>query len=93
MRRPQHAEAFALHEGAHDADDALARADVEADGRLVEQQQRRPVQQRARDLDAAGLAAGQVAHLLPGAVGEADDLERALRALARFAAADAVQRA
>ena len=64
MRRPQHAEAFLLDQRAHDVDDALARADVEADGRLVEQQQRGLMQQRAGDLDAPGLAAGKVAHFL-----------------------------
>ena len=51
------------------------------------------MQQRAGDLDAARLAAGQVAHLLARAVGEPDDLQRPLGAPARLAAADAVQRA
>ena len=41
-----------------------ARLDVEPDRRLVEQQQRRPVQQRARDLDAPHLAAGEAARLV-----------------------------
>ena len=38
--------------------------DVQPDGRLVEQQQGRPVQQRAGDLDAPHLAAGKAARLV-----------------------------
>ena len=49
-----------------------ARLDVEADGRLVEQQQPRPMQQRARDFQPPHLAAREVAHLVAGAVGKAD---------------------
>ena len=45
VRRPQHAEALLGDEAAHDLHDALARGDVEADGRLVEQQQARVVQE------------------------------------------------
>ena len=54
---------------------------------------RRLMQQRAGDLDAARLAAGKVAHLLARPVGEADELQRPLGALARLATANAVQRA
>src|SRR5262245_57402375 len=93
MGGPEDAEAFLLDELTHDVDDAFARADVEAHGRLVEQQQGGLVQERARDLDAASLSAGQVAHLFAGAVGEADDLQGALGALACLRAADAMQRA
>src|SRR5215210_3331560 len=50
------------------------------------------MQQRAGDLDAACLSARKVAHLLAGAVGEADKLQGALGALAGFATANAVQR-
>jgi hypothetical protein len=91
VRCPQHAEPLLLHEPAHDADHALARADVEADGRLVEQEAARPVQERAGDLDAPRLAAGEIAHLLVGPVGKADGGERLGRAPARLAGADAVQ--
>ena len=51
------------------------------------------MQQRAGDLDAPCLSARKVAHLLAGAVGEADELQSTLRALAGFATANAVQRA
>ena len=72
MRRPQHRDVVLAHQPAHMLEDVGARLDVEPDGRLVEQQQARAVQQRARDLDAAHLAAGQVAHLVVGAVGQRD---------------------
>ena len=49
-----------------------ARLDVEPGGRLVEQQHARPMQQRARDLDAPHLAAGEMARLVARAVGETD---------------------
>src|SRR3546814_13842061 len=49
-----------------------ARGDVEPGARLVEQQQGRTVEQRARHLDAAALAAAEGAHLRLGLVGEAD---------------------
>src|SRR5262245_12441588 len=91
MRRPQHAEALLLDQRAHDVDDALTRTDVEADGRLVEQQERGLMQQRAGDFEAPRLAAGKVANFLLRAVGEADDLQRSLAAAARLPAADAVQ--
>ena len=88
MGRPQHAEALFLDERAHDVDDALARADVEADGRLVEQQQIRTMQQRTGDLDAARLAARKLAHLLAAAIGEADEFERLTGAPGRLAVAN-----
>ena len=65
---------------------AFARAEVEAHGGLVEQQQRWFVQQRARDFDAARLSARQRAHFLVGAIGEPDGLQRLVRARLRFAA-------
>ena len=71
VRRPQHADAVFPNEPAHDGKHALARGDIEADGRLVEQQAGRIVQQRAGDLDAPRLAARQGAHLLAGTAGEA----------------------
>ena len=92
MGGPEHAEPFAGNESAHDADHALARADVETDGRLVEQQQAGAMQQGAGDLDTPRLAAGQSAHLLVGAIREADDGQGLLGALSGLAAPDAVQR-
>src|SRR5262249_61750615 len=57
------------------AENVGARFDIEADGRLVEKQEARLVQQRAGDLDAPQLAAGQVAHLVVGAVAQRDPLQ------------------
>ena len=59
VRRPEHADAGTRRQLAHDAHDLAARLHVEPDRRLVEQQQPRAVQQRAGDLGAALLAAGQ----------------------------------
>ena len=72
MRRPQHADAVLGDEAAHELENVGARLDVEPGGRLVEQQQARAVQQRARDLDAPHLAAGEMAHLVARPVGEPD---------------------
>ena len=52
------------HQLADAGEDAGARLDVQPDGRLVEQEQRRPMQQRAGDLDAPHLAAGEAARLV-----------------------------
>ena len=73
-------------------EDVGARLDVEADGRLVEDQEPRLVQQRARDLDAPHLAAGEVAHLVVRAVGKRDPRQHLVGAGARRARPDAVQR-
>ncbi len=73
------------------AEDVGARLDVEADGRLVEQQQARAVQQRARDLDPPHLAAREIAHLVAGAIGKPDARQHLGGAHARLAPADAVQ--
>ena len=60
---------------------------VEVAGRLVGQQQRRLVDQRARDGDALLLAARQLIRMMLRAVGQADRVERlhrAARALRRL---------
>ena len=92
MRRPQHADALLGDELPDMAEDIGARLDVEPDGRLVEQQQPRPMQQRARDLEPAHLPAREVAHLAAGAIGEPDPRQHLVAARARLAPADAVQR-
>ena len=73
-------------------EDVGARLDVEPDGRLVEQKQPRPMQQRARDLEPAHLSAREVAHLAAGAIGKADARQHLVTPQARIAPADAVQR-
>ena len=72
-------------------EDVGARLDVEADGCLVEQQQARPMQQRAGDLEPPHLAAGEIAHLAAGAIGKPDPRQHLIAARARLAPADAVQ--
>src|SRR3954453_12680872 len=72
-------------------EDVGACLDIEADGRLVEQQQARAVQQRAGDFQASHLAAGEVAHLAAGAVGKADARQHLAAACAGIAPGDAVQ--
>ena len=92
MGRPQHAEAFRAHELAHMSENIGARLDVEPDGRFVEQQQTRPMQQRARNFDAADLAAREIARLVIGAIGEARARQRLLWPRCfRLGAADSVQ--
>ena len=73
-------------------DDVGPRLDVEANRRLVENEQARTVQQRASDLETSHLSAGQVAHLVLGALGERNAREDVIRTLSTFAVADAVQR-
>ena len=72
VRRPEHADAALATAVAHLLQNALAAVDIEADGGLVGQQQARLVQQGAGQFQAPALAAAELAHLLVGAVGEAD---------------------
>ena len=90
--RPQHADAAFPDQRADDREHALARRDVEADGRLVEQQAGRLMQQCARDLDPARLAARERPHLVVGAIGKSDLGQRLARAGAALAPAHALQR-
>src|SRR5215472_14161301 len=53
----------------------LPARDIEPDGWLVEQQQTRPVQQTAGDLDAAPLATAQLTDLVTALVGKSDPLD------------------
>ena len=77
------------------APDALARLGVEADGRLVEQQDLGIMDQRAGDLEPALHARGQRAHRLRRPVGELDEVQHLLDAvapqLARHAEDEAMQ--
>lgn len=84
MGRPEHADAVLDAETTDVLEDRLARADVEADGRLVEQQELRPVKEGARDLDPAQLAAGELADLVGGALGQLEAGELGVGAPLRF---------
>ena len=91
MRRPQHAYSLFGNELADVVEDIGARLDVEADGRLVEQQQARAVQQRSRNFQPSHLAAGEIAHLAAGAVGKAEARQHLAATFAGIAPGDAVQ--
>src|SRR5262245_32886152 len=64
MGGPQDTDALLRDEAPHMSDDVGARANIETDRRLIEQQKLRPVKKRASDFDAAHLAARKVAHLV-----------------------------
>src|SRR6266481_5125093 len=91
MGGPQHADALFGDQLADMAENIGSRLDVEADRRLVKQQQARTVQQGARDFQPPHLAAREVAHLAAGAVGKADARQHFTGAQARLAPIDAVQ--
>src|SRR6185503_15523894 len=69
---------------------ALAQLEIERPERLVEQQHRRPVDQRARQRDPLLLAAGQLARLALGLPGEPDSLELLPHPLPDLLLADAL---
>ena len=71
-----------------DLQDLEARLGVEVAGRLVGQDQRRAVHDRARDGGALALAARQLGRPVLRALGEADLAQRLERALLALAAAD-----
>src|SRR5690349_12314472 len=64
-------------EDPHDFDAGFG---IEVPGWLVSEQDRRGVDQRARDCDALLLSAGQLIGVMIGPVAEADELEHLLRA-------------
>ena len=87
----KHADALLGDEMADMAENIGTRLDVEPDCRLIEQQQPRTMQQRARDLEPAHLSAREIAHLAAGAVGQPDARQYLVAAQAGIAPADAVQ--
>ena len=71
---------------AHQRDDLGRVLAVEVAGRLVGPDDRRVVDERARDRHALPLTAGQLVRQVRGALGEADHLERRERLAPRLAA-------
>src|SRR6266699_6063719 len=67
VRGPQYADALLGNQLPDMIEDIGAGLDVEADGRLVQQQQARAMQQGARDFEPSHLAAREVADLAAGA--------------------------
>ena len=92
MGRPQHTQAILAAQAMHVIENGLPGADIDADRRFVQQQEARPVQQRAGDLDPPHLAAAQAADLVLEALEQAGAAELGLDALRRVASAHAVQR-
>jgi hypothetical protein len=69
----------------------VARLQVEAHRRLVEEEEAGAVNQGAGDLDPPGLAAGELAHLVVHPVDEPDALQQRVHAPLRLPARDAVE--
>src|ERR1700747_1154261 len=91
MRGPQYADPLLGDEFADMAENVGPRLDVEPDGRLVEQQQSRPVQQRACNLGPAHLSAGGVAALAAGTVSESHPRQYLIASCAGLSPTDAMQ--
>ena len=91
MRRPQHGDGALRAHRQHQLDEIAAALRVEPDRRLVHQQQARLVQQRARKLDPAAVAAGELRGLVVGALGEAEPCQLLLDARLGDRARNAVQ--
>ena len=71
MRRPKDGEALLGDEPAHRRDDVGAGRAIESDRRLVEEEKARAMNERARDLDAPRLPAGQRANFFVDPLGKA----------------------
>ena len=92
MRGPKNRNAFCGDEVAHMTDDVGPGFDVETDRGLVENEQARPVQQRARDFETSHLTTREVAHLVFGPLGQRNAGQKVIGTLSAFVVADAVQR-
>ena len=82
--------------GAQRADggeDVVAALQIDADGRLVEDDQARAVQQPGREVEAALHAAGEAAHRLARSILQPGQRQRPLDPLGQLGAAQAVQAA
>src|SRR5580692_9251837 len=75
MRGPKGGQAFVSTEPADIVEHELPAGDVEPDGRLVEQQKARLVQQSARDFDTAPLTTAQLPRLVAALVDKPDALD------------------
>ena len=76
VRAEQHGDAELARDVAHQLDDAALMRRIEADQRLVEQQQLGLADQRLGDEQALALAARQLGERALGEIGRADALER-----------------
>ena len=88
VRDEEHGDAALVVQPLEDAHDLDAGARVEVAGRLVGEDDRRLVDQRARDRDALLLAARQLVRDVVIALAEADGVERGQRALVTLGGLD-----
>ena len=72
VRCPQNRDRALRAHVEHELEQIAAALRVEADGRLVHQQQVRPMQERARQFDAAAITAGELRGLVMGAIGKSE---------------------
>ncbi len=72
-------------------EDRVARLWVDADGRLVAEEELRPVEQGGDQVEPALHATGKILHLVPAAIGKLDGLERLVDPLAQVRAAQPIQ--
>ena len=91
MRRPQHGDAAFGAQADDELEEFAAAAGVETDGRFVHQENARLVQQRARELQAAAVAAAQLRGLVVRALGKAEPRQLLLDARLGDGARNAVQ--
>ena len=84
MGRPQHADVLFGHQLPDMVKDVGARLDIQPDGRLVQQQQARPMQQFAGNFQPSHLAAREVANLAAGTIGEPEARQHLVAALTRI---------
>ncbi len=93
VRRHEDGDALALAQFVDVRPDVLARLRVEPDGRLIEEEDGRVVQQPARDLQPPLHATGEGAHLVARAVGQIDHLQHLADAPGPFGARDVIDHA
>ena len=91
MRRPEHADALLHRQPANVIENVGARLDVETDGRFVQQQQPRLVQQRAGNLDPPHLPDRKIPDAIEAAIGHRHAIEHLGDQFIGALAGDAVQ--
>src|SRR5947208_2668929 len=88
---PQDADCLIGNQLADMTDDVCTRADIEADGCLIEQKQAWSVEQGAGNLDPAHLTAGEAANLVAAAIRKPEPRQQLARPLAALGGGDAVE--
>ncbi len=91
MRRPEDGDGTLGAQAQHQLEEVAAASRIEADGRFVHEEDARLVQERARELDPAAVAAAQLRGLVVRALGEPEPRQLARDARLGDRARDAVQ--